>query len=70
MVTSGTQREVYRTVKLRDKGRVNETWAPWWRAQAKATDEVLVRLYPGDPWVPKRLAKEMKFADILEATTP
>jgi hypothetical protein len=66
MVSSGTQREVYRTVKLRAKGAVNVTWAPWWRAQAKATHEVLTRLYPEKPWVQKYLAKELAFAEILE----
>jgi hypothetical protein len=68
MVSALTQREVYRTVKLRAKGAVNETWAPWWRAQATATDEVLTRLYPGEPWVQKRLAKDMAFAEMLEET--
>ena len=67
MVSAPTQREVYRTVKLRDKGAVNATWAPWWRAQAHATDEVLDKLYPDDPKVAKLLAKDMAFADQLEA---
>ncbi len=67
MVTTETQREVYRTVKLRAKGSVNKTWAAWWRAQATATDEVLTKLYPDDPRAPKLLAKDMAFADLLES---
>lgn len=31
--------EVYRTVKLRGKC-IDATWAPWWRAQAKAIAHV------------------------------
>ncbi len=37
-VSPATQREVYRTVKLRGKG-VDATWAPWWRAQSQAIKE-------------------------------
>ncbi len=37
-VLPSTQREVYRTVRLRGPA-VNKTWAAWWRAQALATVE-------------------------------
>jgi hypothetical protein len=41
-VSPATAAEVYRTVKLRDMGGVDATWAPWWRAQAKAIHEIAV----------------------------
>lgn len=44
MVPAGLQNDIYRTVKLRGD-TVNETWAPWWRAQARATIHVLRRLH-------------------------
>lgn len=42
LVKPETQAEVYRTVKLRDMGSIDETWAPWWRAQAQAIYEVAI----------------------------
>lgn len=42
LVSPATQREVYRTVKLRDMGAVDATWAPWWRAQAAAIHEIAI----------------------------
>jgi len=67
MVPRDLQDEVYRTVKLRDR-TVNETWAPWWRAQALATVAAGKKAYPGtDVQAEKWLAKEMAFADTLES---
>lgn len=63
MVPPTTQREVYRTVKLRGP-YVDASWAPWWRAQAEATDVVLERLGRPEPWL---LEKATAFADRLEA---
>lgn len=68
------QKAVYATVKLRKMGGADATWAPWWRAQAKAIDAVL------RAGVPKRwtesapgmfaraLAKELLFADWLDGS--
>lgn len=67
MVENDTQREVYATVGRRSKSSVNATWAPWWRAQATAIDEVLAKVYPQERVKRERLlAKEMRFADHLE----
>lgn len=40
LVPPAIQREVYRTVGLRDMRSINETWAPWWRASERAIAEV------------------------------
>jgi len=57
------QAEVYNTVKLR-RPTIDGSWAPWWRAQARAIAEV------GFPFNPtakqKYLDKEMAFAETLE----
>lgn len=71
-VPTDLQREVYRTVKLRDPKSVDETWAPWWRAQARAIHYVgmlsdAASGRPPDPRGAKYLAREMAFADDLEA---
>ena len=67
MVSPDTQREVYDTVGKRCKGSVDASWAPWWRAQAAAIDEVLQQLHPDEgERRGKLLAREMKFADYLE----
>jgi hypothetical protein len=80
-VSPETQTEVYRTVKLRDKRSVDETWAPWWRASHKAMAEAAIAAgldghvregtdadgKPLGPWSVERwLAKEMAFAESLE----
>ena len=58
------QREVYRTVKLRGPS-VDATWAPWWRAQARAIAAVaFVRDADAERHY---LAHELAFADSLEA---
>ena len=64
MVPKDIQREVYRTVSLRDLGSINATWAPWWRAQAEATFAVLLELGAD---CPKHLDKDLAFANQLES---
>lgn len=59
------QKEVYRTVKLRGKS-IDTTWAPWWRAQAKAIAHVAFLTHPDPVKRDRYLAREMKFADELE----
>lgn len=76
MVPDDLKREVYATVKQRDK-TVNKTWAAWWRAQAQATvavlrkaqrDEPGVVWFAGDDEAIKRWeTREMAFAETLEA---
>lgn len=74
LVSPTTQAEVYRTVKLRGRA-VDETWAPWWRAQAQAGYEnAIARGLDGHaredapPWSAKAyLDKELAFAAKLEA---
>lgn len=63
MVPPSIQREVYRTVKLRGPS-VDASWAPWWRAQAQATDVVLTKLGAPEPWL---LEKAEAFASKLES---
>lgn len=60
------QREVYRTVRLRDGRAADASWAPWWRAAHRAIHAVAMQREPnkekGDAW----LAKQLEFADGLE----
>lgn len=66
LVPADIQAEVYRTVGLRDRARANRTWAPWWRAQARAIHHVATLQYPkGDP--EPYLTRELAFADKLDA---
>ena len=63
-VPPALQREVYRTVKLRGPS-VDATWAPWWRAQARAIAAVA---FARDVDAERHyLAHELAFADQLEA---
>ena len=68
-VPADLQREVYRTVKLRGPD-ADASWAPWWRAQARAIAHVAFLVHPDvgkrDAW----LAREMRVADSLEAVRP
>lgn len=52
------QREVYRTVKLRGPD-CDATWAPWWRAQARAIHHVAMLTEPdaekGQRWLERHL---------------
>lgn len=66
MVPADIQREVYDTVGLRAK-TIDSTWAPWWRAQARAEAAVLRKLHPDRGGaIDRKLAKEMAFAAKLE----
>lgn len=58
--------EVYRTVGLRGK-LIDSSWAPWWRAQAKAIAHVAFLVEPNVEARDRYLAHAMKFADQLEA---
>jgi len=58
--------EVNRTVGMRGE-TVDASWAPWWRAQARAISHVA---FLKSPIVAKRdayLARELAFADTLES---
>lgn len=59
------QAEVYATVKKR-KPDVDASWAPWWRAQAKAIAHVAFPLPSRRSERDAYLLREMKFADELE----
>ena len=63
------QREVYRTVGLRSRGHVNATWAPWWRAQARAIAHVAFLVEPNEERRDAYLAHALEFADQLEKRT-
>lgn len=69
MVPSDLAKEVYDTVKRRGR-RCDETWAPWWRAQALAIDHVLRKTCPATdtPRIDRVLKREMDFANSLEAS--
>lgn len=57
-------KEVYRTVKLRGPF-ADKTWAPWWRAQAKAIAHVAHLREPNEQKRDAYLARELAFADTL-----
>lgn len=81
-VSPATQREVYRTVKLRDVSGCDHTWAPWWRASHTAIAEAARAKgldghpregmtdsegKPLGPWsVDRWLARQMQIADEME----
>jgi hypothetical protein len=67
LVPSDLQAEVYRTVKLRNPD-ADATWAPWWRAQARAIAHVAFLVHPDVVKRDAYLAREMGFADELERT--
>lgn len=60
------QAEVYATVVKRGR-YIDETWSPWWRAQAKAIAHVAFLEHPDMEKRDRYLAREMKVADDLEA---
>jgi hypothetical protein len=67
LVPKAIQAEVYATVRKRNKGSVDASWAPWWRAQADATVAVLRILHPDDEErIAKWLAREQAVADKME----
>lgn len=65
-VPADIQAEVYRTVKLRGR-LVDKTWAPWWRAQARAIAHVAFLACPDEARRDRYLAREMATADAMEA---
>jgi hypothetical protein len=66
LVPPDIAREVYRTVKLRTP-EINATWAPWWRAQARAVDAVARQSLQAGERLDAELARQLAFADKLEA---
>ena len=70
-VPSDLQHAVYDTVGQRRKGRVDASWAPWWRAQAKAVNAVLLATggYSADHCA-LLLRNSLRFADLLAAREP
>lgn len=58
-------REVYRTVRMRGR-RIDASWAPWWRAQARAIAHVAFFREPDIERRDRYLAHAMQFADKLE----
>ena len=60
---------VYATLRQRDKGAVNATWAPWWRAQARAIAAVL-RTSGNSIAAEKYLTRELAFAGHLDLKGP
>ena len=65
-VPADLQDEVYRTVRLRGKV-VDATWAPWWRAQAKAIAHVAFIREPNEAKRDAYIARAMATADAMEA---
>lgn len=76
MVPRKLQSEVYAGVRQRNPDAVDHTWAPWYRAQAKASAAVLrtvaERLGELGPEteerIGRRLAHELAVANRMEAT--
>jgi hypothetical protein len=64
-VPADIQAEVYRTVKLRGP-EADASWAPWWRAQARAIAHVAFISHPDVEKRDRYLARELRFADQLE----
>lgn len=60
------QDEVNRTVGMRGKF-VDKTWAPWWRAQARAIAHVAHLKEPNEVARDRYLNRELAFADKLES---
>jgi hypothetical protein len=56
MVPADLQKLVYRCAAQRDGSAIDASWAPWWRAQARAIHAVLDRV----------LLREMAFSMRLE----
>ena len=68
MVSKPTQAKVYSTVRRRGTTGVDSTWAPWWRAQARAIDEVLKIVHPNAvEQRAKVLARDLEFANRLDS---
>lgn len=63
-VSPDTQREVYRTVTMRDMSGCDHTWAPWWRAAHTAIAEAARAA--GHKGIDEWLKYQMTVADELE----
>lgn len=59
------QLEVYRTVDQRAR-HIDHTWAPWWRAQARAIAHVAGLVEPDEAKMAAYLTRALRFADQLE----
>ena len=68
LVPRDMQTEVYRTVKLRGP-HADASWAPWWRAQARAIHAVAMKRDPDEERGAAWLAHELAIADKLEKRT-
>ena len=65
LVPADLAAEVNRTVGLRGK-YADSSWAPWWRAQARAIAHVAFLKAPDVARRDAYLERELKFADVLE----
>jgi hypothetical protein len=65
-VPKALQDEVNRTVRLRHE-TVDASWAPWWRAQARAIAHVAFLVSPDVKRRDAYLARQMKVADDMES---
>lgn len=65
-VPKPTQDDVYATVGKRNMRAIDASWAPWWRAQAKAVAHVAFLRSPNEEKRDRYLARELAFADALE----
>lgn len=65
LVPVDVQVEVYRTVGLRGRS-IDATWAPWWRAQARAIAHVAFLKAPDVTRRDAYLGAAMRTADLLE----
>lgn len=65
MVPKPLQDEVYRTVRLRARV-IDATWAPWWRAQARAIAHVAFQEHPDEKKRDWYLKRAMQTADEME----
>jgi ribosome-binding protein aMBF1 (putative translation factor) len=66
LVPPDLQREVYRTVRLRGPD-ADASWAPWWRAQARAIAHVAFLSHPDVAKRDAYLAREMRVAAEMES---
>lgn len=66
LVPPDVQAEVYRTVRLRGPS-CDATWAPWWRAQARAIAHVAHLREPSEAQRDAYVAKADRFAALLES---
>lgn len=69
LVLPDLARSVYRTVRMRN-ANVDASWAPWWRAQARAIAHVAFLREPNEEKRDRYLARAFAFADTLENRDP